>query len=302
MQSQSTPESGAPPWFPGSLPPWRLLRRSAGPGPASLFSQLAPYLPTGGAPLFFPYTPPSCPPYPPYPGPPPQAWDLSLAGSLRRGPEQGPLHDSCCVAVTLLPFLALAAMQSSCNPRSLIHNSGCSSHWRLGGGEGGGHGVSLPPGLAGCSLAEAVGAGEPCLPLPPPPSPSGPWVPAQRVPFSFSPQSPSYPLLLTALPCHAFPPGLCPPLSPGPQSHFRPSFCESLAETGQRHRVSELEGGHLRHHQSKPLLSQVTRLKAEEEKAQCLSEQPGSPDRNLHQAAFCAFHEGFMAPPSSSLG
>ena len=44
VQSQSTPESGATPWFPGSLPSWRLLSCSAGPAP--LYSQLAPYLPT----------------------------------------------------------------------------------------------------------------------------------------------------------------------------------------------------------------------------------------------------------------
>lgn len=63
----------------------------------------------------------------------------------------GALHGSCCVTVTLMPFLALAAVQSSCNPRSFIHNSGCGSHGRQGGGRAGGGGLwaSLPPGGIG---------------------------------------------------------------------------------------------------------------------------------------------------------
>jgi hypothetical protein len=41
--------------------------------------------------------------------------------------------------------------QSSCNPRSFIHNSGCGSHGRQGGEGGGGGGLwaSLPPGRIG---------------------------------------------------------------------------------------------------------------------------------------------------------
>lgn len=50
----------------------------------------------------------------------------------------GVLHGGCCVTVTLLPFLALTVAQSSCNPRSFIHNSGCGSLTGGRGGEGGG--------------------------------------------------------------------------------------------------------------------------------------------------------------------
>lgn len=98
--------------------------------------------------------------------------------------------------MTLLPFLAITAMQSSCNPRSLIHNSGCSSHWRLGGGRGGGHWVSLPPGLAGMFLGGGLVS---CsfLPLCCPP------VPAQGAPLSFSHRSPPHPMSLRALYHHS---------------------------------------------------------------------------------------------------
>lgn len=116
----------------------------------------------------------------------------SPAGSLRR-----PLHDSRCVKVTPLPFLALTAVQSSCNPRSLIHNSGCGSHWRQGGGAGGGAGFLCPQARLECSWARPRGW-RALSSIPPPPS-----FPAQCVPFSFSPWSPAHPLLLRVLHRHS---------------------------------------------------------------------------------------------------
>lgn len=70
----------------------------------------------------------------------------------------------------------------------------------------GGSGFLCPQAWMECSWAEAAGAGELCLSLPPPPS-----FPAQSVPFSFSPRSPPHPLLFRALHHHSFPSGLCPP-------------------------------------------------------------------------------------------
>lgn len=46
-------------------------------------------------------------------------------------------------------------------------------------------------------------------------------------------------------------------------------------------RVSELEKGYLSGHPNKPLISQVTLLRAGKEKGQFLREQPRSPDTNL---------------------
>lgn len=57
----------------------------------------------------------------------------------------------------------------------------------------GGSGFLCPQAWLERCWAEAVGAGEPCHSLPPPP-----LVPARRVPFSFS--TPCFPRLLTITP------------------------------------------------------------------------------------------------------
>lgn len=94
----------------------------------------------------------------------------------------GGLHGSCCVTVTLMPFLALTAVQSSCNPRSFIHNSGCGSHWRQGGGGVEGLWASLPPGGVGAGTPGRgkVGSWESTLSSLPSP------LPCPLAPFPFS--------------------------------------------------------------------------------------------------------------------
>lgn len=114
----------------------------------------------------------------------------------------GVLHGSGCVTVTLLPFLALTATQSSCNPRSFIHNSGCGSHWRQGGGGGGALGFSAPRlGWSGHSRQrQGRGLGE-HLSLPPllPPAPCTIF-PLPRLPHAPPHQVPLFTRLFTAIP------------------------------------------------------------------------------------------------------
>lgn len=89
----------------------------------------------------------------------------------------------------------------------------------------GGTGFSAPrPGWSAPGQRGA-GGGELCLSLPP--------LPSCPCPFPLTTVL-SPPLLLRALPHQSFPPGLWPPLSPGPQFHSQPSGCESLAKTGAR--------------------------------------------------------------------
>lgn len=99
-------------------------------------SCLAPHSSSGPSPLCSAGLPAA-----PLHAPLPSASAVFPAGPLRRDPVcGGVLHGGCCVTVTLLPFLALTVAQSSCNPRSFIHNSGCGSltGGREGGVEGGG--------------------------------------------------------------------------------------------------------------------------------------------------------------------
>lgn len=125
----------------------------------------------------------------------------------------GVLHGGCCVTVTLLPFLAFTVAQSSCNPRSFIHNSGCGS---LTGGRGkreGGSRLLCPQaGLEWALQAEARqgrGLGE-HLSLPPLSST------LLLVSFFFFPHPPSPAPLFTRLFTATSPP---PP--PGPQLFSR---------------------------------------------------------------------------------
>lgn len=158
VHTKRTLESVPPP--PGTRVSSRVESRWAGAGKGPTH----PYYPDSPAPTccssLSPMLSPCCPHVSPTTAHLPQPAMVFPAGSLRRDPELGgPLRDSCCVTVTLLPFLALAAaaVQSSCNPRSLIHNSGCGAHWRRGGGggEGGGLRVSLPQvGLEGALRPE----------------------------------------------------------------------------------------------------------------------------------------------------
>lgn len=65
-------------------------------------------------------------------------------------------------------------------------------------------------------------------------------------------------------------------------------------------RVSELEKGYLSGHPNKPLISQVTLLRAGKEKGQFLSEEPRSPDTNL--TVFNIFLKAFLSSPHSYMG
>lgn len=168
-------------------------------------------------------------------------------------------------------------MQSSCNPRSLIHNSGCSSHWRPGGGGGGRHWFLCPQAWLECSWTEGVGqgAGELCLSLPP-------------RPFSFSPRvgrSPPHPCFSGLFP-------LSPSLqacglfslqdhSPTPS----PQFANPWQRLGQDAQGIRAGRGHLSGHQSKALPAQATPSKAREEKAQFLTESLTSASNSLLEAS-----------------
>lgn len=174
----------------------------------------------------------------------------------------------------MLPFLALSTVQSSCNPRSLIHNSGCGSHWRRGGGEGGGLWVSLPPGLAGAPLGRGSGGwcAMPCRSLPPPPS-----VPARRVPFSFP--TPCFPRLLTITPSSR------PCLFSLPEDHTStpsPHLVTPWQRLGQDAKCRSWKGGYISGHQEQTLLiSQTEPLKAGEGKGQFRRGQLRCPDPDL---------------------
>lgn len=193
------------------------------------------------------------------------------AGSLRR-----PLYDSCCLTVTPLPFLALTAVQSSCNPRSLIHNSGCGSHWRQGGGAGGGAGFLCPQARLECSWARPLGwlaSYVFCS--------SSALLPCPACGLFLLPVVPSPPPASRGSPSSPPPPGLCPPsLSRATVPLLPPPpFCDSLAKTRARCiGYWSWKGGVP---QSKPLISHITPSRAGEGKGPFLSEQPRSPDQNL---------------------